>query len=398
MDRTGKQRPHKPTELGPRLFLRGRWYGADLRPWGGARITLRNPNAKGWPEAGERTENPEFAAEWAWAYVNLLKREEHDRIIGKKPALAAPTLEEAKEPYLMRREKHERLAPGTIHTDRTGINVLIEAFGPKRRLDKITHQDLQGLIDRLTEEGYSAKTIESYRHSISAFLQRHLPDNPTVGLKLPEVEDSDAHAWSDEELEQIRQACDSLDRKDPVFPSRRLCMELALATGARVQELFALRWEQINRRHYTIRLVEQFDRHYSSTRQLKSGSARTALILPNWWAFDREGERGLILCQKDGTRCPAYLMERICKYTLLEAGVYQPRRGWHTFRHTYGRLFLEDGGRMEELQKSLGHASITTTEKVYGHFHEDVAATLARTRIYRTWNEKPSNRNLKVVG
>jgi hypothetical protein len=37
---------------------------------------------------------------------------------------------------------------------------------------------------------------------------------------------------------------------------------------------------------------------------------------------------------------------------------------------------------LEELQKSLGHASIQTTEDYYGHFSDDAAATLARLRIY----------------
>ena len=53
------------------------------------------------------------------------------------------------------------------------------------------------------------------------------------------------------------------------------------------------------------------------------------------------------------------------------------------FRQTYARRFIELGGRFEELQKSLGHKSITTTEQTYGHFHEDIAASLARGRIYR---------------
>jgi integrase len=39
-------------------------------------------------------------------------------------------------------------------------------------------------------------------------------------------------------------------------------------------------------------------------------------------------------------------------------------------------------GELEELQKSLGHTSILTTERAYGHLGDDAAATLARQRIY----------------
>ena len=64
------------------------------------------------------------------------------------------------------------------------------------------------------------------------------------------------------------------------------------------------------------------------------------------------------------------------------AGIKEDGNGWHVWRHTYARLFLERGGTMEELQRSLGHASIKTTQDTYGHFSTDKAAALARGRIY----------------
>jgi integrase len=64
------------------------------------------------------------------------------------------------------------------------------------------------------------------------------------------------------------------------------------------------------------------------------------------------------------------------------AGLNEDGVGYHSFRHTYARIFIESGGRFEELQKSLRHSSIVTTETLYGHFHEDVAAKLAGDRIY----------------
>ena len=39
----------------------------------------------------------------------------------------------------------------------------------------------------------------------------------------------------------------------------------------------------------------------------------------------------------------------------------------HTLRHSFGRWYLSQGGRMEKLQKIMGHASIQTTIDTYGH-------------------------------
>jgi integrase len=66
------------------------------------------------------------------------------------------------------------------------------------------------------------------------------------------------------------------------------------------------------------------------------------------------------------------------------AGLNEMGVGWHSLRHTYAKRFIDMGGRIQELQKSLGHSSIQTTEQVYGHFEDEDAARMARQRIYGT--------------
>jgi integrase len=39
---------------------------------------------------------------------------------------------------------------------------------------------------------------------------------------------------------------------------------------------------------------------------------------------------------------------------------------------------------MEDLQRSLGHSSLSVTERTYGHLRPDFAAERARQRIYGT--------------
>ena len=38
----------------------------------------------------------------------------------------------------------------------------------------------------------------------------------------------------------------------------------------------------------------------------------------------------------------------------------------HILRHSYGRLYLKAGGKMERLQQILGHSSVNTTIGIYG--------------------------------
>lgn len=64
------------------------------------------------------------------------------------------------------------------------------------------------------------------------------------------------------------------------------------------------------------------------------------------------------------------------KRCLEEAGVRY--RNPHTTRHTFATRWLRRGGRLSTLSDALGHASIATTDDIYGHLDTtDMAADLA---------------------
>ena len=78
----------------------------------------------------------------------------------------------------------------------------------------------------------------------------------------------------------------------------------------------------------------------------------------------------LIISNKQDTISLKQINE-ICAKCGRIAGVRHPNPGKsdinpHLFRHSFARMMLEKGMRMEEVQKLLGHASIKTTIDVYG--------------------------------
>ena len=44
------------------------------------------------------------------------------------------------------------------------------------------------------------------------------------------------------------------------------------------------------------------------------------------------------------------------------------KRTFHSFRHTFAKLAMENGRQMTWLSKHLGHSSLIVTSTVYGHF------------------------------
>src|SRR5262249_26216903 len=77
-----KQRPHRPSDLGPRTFLRGRWYWVDCRAFGGKREPCRDPKHPNWPAGGDPTTAKETGSRWAWRYLDHYRVDAKRRHLG----------------------------------------------------------------------------------------------------------------------------------------------------------------------------------------------------------------------------------------------------------------------------------------------------------------------------
>lgn len=299
----------------------------------------------------------------------------------------------------------QRIAFCTRRGDATALRShLLRRFGPDANIEEIELAQLQELFNELAREQYRAGTIQRYAHSMGAFFAwagRRDEDNPARQLVLPEEAEPEARPFTEDELESIRAAADAIDRRPaneykyrPTF-SLRLALELGLATGARQAELFALDWSAFRPSSCTVRFTLQLARDNvgrgDGLKTLKGKESRTALVMPEWWRYHKKGKRGRVLGNEDVR--PVRLLHSAFRwinavYDLAE--VNAEGQAWHSLRHTYARRFVEAGGRLEELQHSLGHSSIRTTETCYGHFTDDTAASMARLRIYGSAATEPA--------
>lgn len=373
----GRQRQR---DRGPRLFREGRYWKADFRPWGGPRLSLRDPKAPGWPERGERTTDPEVAYLWSLSYLDLYRDELRRAQSGRRKL---PLLGDALDAYLEHRQN--TVEPNTWGVDRTAANHLLDHFGRGATIRKVA-DGLQGLVDKRLSQGYQRTTVNTLVTAWSPFfswLGYTREHNPASHIRRPAVPDTDVETWSNDELGEIREAADWVD-KHPVkglMPNARLMVEVFVCTGVRQQEGFALDWHDFRPDQEAVRIAWQLGKQSRVKRALKGKRGRTAYVLPEFWEHYRMDGSGPVLVAPDG-RYAGYRSQRNLLQRVLDvAKLYDTGTGYHRFRHSYARIFIERGGRMEELQKFLGHKSILTTQKTYGHFHEDVAVANARRRL-----------------
>lgn len=395
-----KHRPHRPMDLGPRLFRRGRYVWLDLRPWGGERVPARNPAHPRWPDAGERTEDDEVADRWKWRYVDRYRDTAKRRQLGI-PETQAASLGAEVTRFVAHCDR--TLARRTGYSVRVALEVhLVPFVGRTTIVDSIEPARIQAWIDDLVDRDYAVTTIETYLAWARRCFRWRSDDrhDPTTKVELPRRGERDVEPWSDAELVKLRKAADRLDRANRgagrPLAGFRLMLETAVATGCRVAELAALPWTAFNQGARTVRVRYQAAiAGGDSFEPLKGRRNRTALVLPTFWDFYRPRAQGRVLLASGAESVALNTFGDWFRELQEAAGVKRHGMNAHRSRHTYARICLEQGVRLEELQRFLGHKSIKTTEDSYGWMTDESATTLARARIYGEPIARPKLRSMK---
>jgi integrase len=338
-------------------------------------VILRDPRSPGWPNDGERTNDEEVAAKWAWAYVEMFRDKHRAKALGlpsKKPLGDTVTA------WLKHRER--TVEPATVANDRSALNHLLEHLGQSKRVGRIRTEDYQSLADSMLDRGYRVGSVRSYMIQLASFAK--WAGTGPCDVDLPNRGTTDVWAPDEDERALLREAADKVDqqrREDSV--SARLLVEVGLNMGLRRGELIPLRWEDIDEQERTARVNWQVTKGSGSPKPLKGKQARTVLILPDWWAWHRRDATGLVLHSK-GKMVRQRTIQTVIERVLDQAGLNAMGRGAHAMRHSFSREFIERGGHLDELSESLGHSSVLVTQRSYGRFMKQVAHTLARRKIY----------------
>jgi integrase len=156
---------------------------------------------------------------------------------------------------------------------------------------------------------------------------------------------------------------------------------VALKTGMRQGELAALTWRDVDLIDATIRVRRSItdgnlSLPKSHERRDVDLTADAVELLGTWWG--EVGEPGDDALVFPGNGRDGYLIGS----TILRRGLYPamssaeiPREGptgekrtFHSFRHTYARIALENGADLTWLQRQLGHSGLAVTVGIYGHW------------------------------
>ncbi|WP_036487105.1 tyrosine-type recombinase/integrase [Myxosarcina sp. GI1] len=148
----------------------------------------------------------------------------------------------------------------------------------------------------------------------------------------------------------------------------RLILLLMYGCGLRVSEVVGLTWNDF-KKHGGGGKVTVFGK----------GSKTRVIIIPDWlWARVKEFEKyhrvnQYVFISRHHNKMNRVVVHTMIKRACKRAGIDE-RASAHWLRHSHASHSLEAGCNLRLLQQSLGHASVTTTER-YLHISPDAGSS-----------------------
>jgi integrase len=197
--------------------------------------------------------------------------------------------------------------------------------------------------------------------------------NPADQVEVKRPDDQRERYLSAEEIASLKESLDAKMYRagskviNQTFFRLRIVVLIALTTGMRIAEIFALRWSDVPYREELVCVRSK----------LKGGKIRYVPLTPELAAELRKyptviGE-DRIFPPKRGAKGERQRVEGSFETILDLAGIEGFR--FHDLRHTFASWYMMNGGDLYELAKILGHANIKMTERY---------AKLAKKHIART--------------
>ena len=244
---------------------------------------------------------------------------------------------------------------------------LLPRFGDKQ-LSEVTRQEIQAYVAHLTRSGYAPKSIDHIHDVLSAVLRTavkwgHLPENPARGVDLPTLT-CVRPKWA---LTTVQAA--ALMNALPSLP--RTMVGLAILSGLRRGELFALRWKDIDEHARLLTVREAVYDGTFSTPKTKAGSRQIPLsdtaqrLVVEWKAMVRTTEpEALVFSTRQGKLIsPNNVLRRSIFPACEQLGL--PHATWLTFRRTYSSWSHDKGVPGKVVAQLMGHSNVDTTLNVY---------------------------------
>lgn len=273
-----------------------------------------------------------------------------------------------------------RPSPGTIWTYQRILELRIRNTIGQIPVVEFGYRDVMLWIKGLTVDGVAPKSIKNMHGLLSAAMKTaellgYIPRSPCRGVPLPTVEraEDDALFLTHTEFSLLVEG---------MHPHYKTFAQFLVMTGARFGEATALKVADIDllSKPPTARINKAWkrdgqNRYYIGPTKTRAGKrtiglnpALVDLLIP--LVASRPGNE-LLFTTTDGQRIahkPFWQHHWVPAVHAAQAQGLTKTPRIHDLRHTHASWLIQDGAiSLFALSRRLGHASVRTTEQVYGH-------------------------------
>lgn len=275
------------------------------------------------------------------------------------------------EDYIHFIQVERQLSPNTLQSYRRDLESYAFFLAEEQQLpnyDAVTRQHILVHLEKLRNDGKSARTVARHISSIRSFHQFLLREkvtttDPTVHLEMPQLEKKLPNVLS---IEQIDALIAAPDLSTPQGYRDVAMLELLYGSGMRISELVELDLGDI---HLTMGFVRVFGKG-GKERIIPLG--RGAIEAVNRYLKSARGEllgnaptTDALFISRRGKRLTRQGCWKIIKQHAETANIQQNLTP-HVLRHSFATHLIENGADLRAVQEMLGHSDISTTQ-IYTH-------------------------------
>lgn len=252
------------------------------------------------------------------------------------------------------------------------ITFLENGRSPLHTWNNVTPEMVNEYVSYLREQEYASSSVARKVAAVKSFFnylfaKGEIKENPTTGIDSPKVKKRLPKTLTVEDIDRLLQA--PRQKQTPKHLRDTALLTILYNTGMRVTEVVSLRVEDVDLYH-GILVCEGKD---DTARELPL-DAETETSIADYLANGRQylvknkDEQALFLNHRGQqlTRQGLWLIIKAYAKKVKLSGEVTP----HTLRHSFAAHKLDEGSNLQEVQRLLGHANISTTQ-IYTQLTEE---------------------------
>lgn len=177
------------------------------------------------------------------------------------------------------------------------------------------------------------------------------------------------------EIKQLIVAAKS--KLNPHFTSRYMILT-AIYTGARLGEIQALTWKDINFNWHTISINKSWDAINNKFKPTKTDGSNRIIRINNELlqilAELKNIHSDLVFTNQYDTIPTSNAVNKTLRELLKDCGINRHGFHFHSLRHSHVAYLLSKGADLYAISKRLGHTDMTTTSKKYAYLIDEYKA------------------------